>query len=603
MTLPQPVVELFLAGVWTNITPYVRIASGINISRGRSDEQSAPNTATCRLVLTNDGRFSPMNTAGPYYGQLTIGTQIRITYLSSVRFIGAVYEWPVSWSPGPSDTNRLATIVANGVRRRLQHNTALQSPYRRAVLGKSNVLAYWPMEDGAAAATFAPAIGVNVGTFTGAAVALAADSTWPASLPLPTMGNLSVFTYTFPQYTPAAGGQQVRWLQKASVAAGPVSLAIQIHTSGAHLFELDYAPTADTWRITMINQSTGATEYDSGAIGGWFGQGIQSMIQFTVKQNGTGIDYGLAVLPPSNTSGLVITNTIPSATLGLLTYAQFFNGTAMATTIGHLTMENQQTSIFDTAAALDGYAGETAYARAVRLAAEEGVTLDHPAVSASTLIGPQGELSVIALIDEAADVDGGLSTEDVDAYGLLWRGRRSIMGAAPTLTLARTDLLDVQTTYDDSGVLNDVTVTRPAGSSARSTQVNGNRGITAIGTYSDAVSLNVNLDSDLRDAADARLSAGQMDEPRLPSVVFDALGTVGTTGPKAIREGDTVTVTGFTAGSGVATSATYLLVGWKELITEVQWLFDLNTQPHPLARVFVLDSPTLGTLDINRLGY
>lgn len=70
------------AGAWTDITSYVydRGDSAIQIVRGRQDEGSGTQPATCNLTLNNrDGRFSPRNPTGPYYGRLGRNTPIRVS--------------------------------------------------------------------------------------------------------------------------------------------------------------------------------------------------------------------------------------------------------------------------------------------------------------------------------------------------------------------------------------------------------------------------------------------------------------------------------------------------------------------------------------------
>lgn len=74
-----PTVELYLNGAWTDISNYVYVEDGITISRGRQDEQSSVEPSTCHLTLNNrDGRFSPRNPAGAFYGQLGRNTQLRV---------------------------------------------------------------------------------------------------------------------------------------------------------------------------------------------------------------------------------------------------------------------------------------------------------------------------------------------------------------------------------------------------------------------------------------------------------------------------------------------------------------------------------------------
>jgi hypothetical protein len=73
-------VELKLGDTWTNITPHVYTRDPITITRGRQDEGSRADPATCSLTINNrDGRYSPRNPNGPHYGLLGRNTPLRVS--------------------------------------------------------------------------------------------------------------------------------------------------------------------------------------------------------------------------------------------------------------------------------------------------------------------------------------------------------------------------------------------------------------------------------------------------------------------------------------------------------------------------------------------
>ena len=77
-------VELQLAGTWTDVSTYVLQREGtsppISITRGRPDESAQVNPSAAAMQLNNrDGRFSVLNATGPYYGQLSRNTPVRIS--------------------------------------------------------------------------------------------------------------------------------------------------------------------------------------------------------------------------------------------------------------------------------------------------------------------------------------------------------------------------------------------------------------------------------------------------------------------------------------------------------------------------------------------
>lgn len=83
-----PQVEIYVNGAWTNISSYVRYASGIALSRGRSDWASQIDPGTCALTLSNnDGRFSPRNPNSPYYGSLGRNTPLRVKMFAGSPYL------------------------------------------------------------------------------------------------------------------------------------------------------------------------------------------------------------------------------------------------------------------------------------------------------------------------------------------------------------------------------------------------------------------------------------------------------------------------------------------------------------------------------------
>lgn len=72
-------VDLQLNGVWTNITDDVRQTEDIEITRGYGSENSDPKPSSCTLILNNrEGKYSPRNPMGTYYGTIGKNTPIRV---------------------------------------------------------------------------------------------------------------------------------------------------------------------------------------------------------------------------------------------------------------------------------------------------------------------------------------------------------------------------------------------------------------------------------------------------------------------------------------------------------------------------------------------
>jgi hypothetical protein len=89
---------------WVDVTQYVDLdKSVITITRGRQDGLSDVNVGTCSLAVDNtDGRWTPTNAAGAWFGKLHKGNWLRIDVLPpsgtvSTRFVGFINALPTGF--------------------------------------------------------------------------------------------------------------------------------------------------------------------------------------------------------------------------------------------------------------------------------------------------------------------------------------------------------------------------------------------------------------------------------------------------------------------------------------------------------------------------
>lgn len=611
-------VELLINGSWVNVTAYVRVSQGIRIQRGRQDEQAQPQAATCTLTLDNaDGRFSPRYTSGAYYPYLKRNTQLRVSvYLddgsTTIRFWGAVPSWPVDFDLTGRDVQ--ATVVAYGPRRLLSIGAVpLASPYTLFVKGLSNVLGYWPMEDGDAATVFASGLDRGLNALQSGA-SFAADDTFVASSALPTFTAGASFRAVFPSSTPSVSGQQVRWLWRvAGTTAG--SWAIQIDTNGSHFFWVTLAPATNAAQVLMFNYATAALEGTGTGTTLTGSLTVGMRMSFEAVQSGADIVTSFRHIVPGDSNAYFQTDTFVASTLGSITGVRMFwanqlpDGTALpgtpdAATLGQVTFENNITSVYDSGAVLTGYAGETALDRWTRICNSQGI----PAVifgSTSATLGPQGELTPLEILDDAVYADGGLSTELVTAYGLKYRARTHMYTTlVPSPQIGLSKLNEVTPIDDDQALVNDVTVTRPGGSSARAVATSGLTPA-SVGTYAASYTINVWGDSQLPDQAGWRMNVGAVDKPRWQfSMDATQLTSLLRTAVVNMLEGDIAGLTSVPVAFGGTNGGDVIrILGWTETITVTSWDFTVNAGPGaPWSEVFILDNSTFGILDTDRLG-
>ncbi|MET7475058.1 LamG-like jellyroll fold domain-containing protein [Streptomyces sp. NPDC005648] len=108
-------VQLPATITWTDITQYVDvIKAGVTIARGASDELSDTQPGTATLRLDNaDGRFTPGNSASPYYPFVRRNAPIRISVYTLPTVSGAA-PYPLAMLGDDFDDNRINTTTWGG---------------------------------------------------------------------------------------------------------------------------------------------------------------------------------------------------------------------------------------------------------------------------------------------------------------------------------------------------------------------------------------------------------------------------------------------------------------------------------------------------------
>lgn len=91
MAFPDDILDIKVkiapAGTWIDVTSYVYL-DDIVIERGAADESTVSQPTKCTFRLNNiDGRFSPRNPSGPYYGSLGRNTPVLVSVAHGDRFL------------------------------------------------------------------------------------------------------------------------------------------------------------------------------------------------------------------------------------------------------------------------------------------------------------------------------------------------------------------------------------------------------------------------------------------------------------------------------------------------------------------------------------
>ncbi|MFF5977178.1 hypothetical protein ACFY7C_37400 [Streptomyces sp. NPDC012769] len=444
------------------------------------------------------------------------------------RFVGEVSSWPARWDVSGRDV--WVPIEAAGILRRLgQGRKSLDSTLRRRIPSHSP-LAYWPCEDDEGATqAYSPIRGVAPLRLTGGWT-FGQDDTLAGSSPLPAVEPGARMRGTVP--APPAGTTQ--W---------SVHMLYAVDTAPASDAEFLSWTTSGTVRRWRILQRTGV-----GTVQGFAADGTQIVnatvgigsdvftgwqrLQFEAEQNGANVDWSLFWFNIGGSAGGFSGSVAGSVGQVALVDTQF-GATVSGLRIGHLSVLPVGDGT-DAAAYRDadhGYSNEPATDRMERLAAEESATValtvfNGSVPAASEPLGPQRPASLLDLLQDAADCDGGILYEDRASSSLVYRDRRTLYNQAPALVLDYTAEGEVgpplEPVEDDQRTRNDVTVSRSGGSSSRAVRSTGPLSVQpppqGVGVYDESVTLNLGADHQTEHIAGWRLHLGTWDEARYPTV-------------------------------------------------------------------------------------
>jgi len=618
-------VELYLGALgWTDISTYVYYRDRIRISRGRPNEASRIQPQTCSMTLNNaDGRFSPRNPVGPWYGYIGRNTPIRVSRMQNgvrrYRFVGEVPAWPVTWDISGRDV--YVPIQAAGMLRRLQQGTqALNSTMRRSIPLLSTLIAYWPCEDGAQSSQLASGAGGPAMSILGTP-SLDSSSVFVGSSAIPTLQN-DTWSGRVPQYTDS-GSASLQFLMAipASSTVTDGTRIVAIATSGAvSRVELIWR-TGGQLQLKAFS-ALGTTLADSGSVllnSTVNGQLLQVTVGWQPQAGGTRFWYSILAVGSTNIY-LNFTDAASPNTITAMNYVTMApDGNMSGIVIGQIYAQNILVNLNTLNAQLNAYNAEVPATRFTRICGEQGL---NAALVSSGEVGTDGVSmgyqlpdSLANILQQVPDADLGLFYEARDQLALAYRTRLSLYNQGTTYNNSRPGLTLDYALHELSGALNpldddaytrnDVTAQRISGSSVQAADGSPLDRLSTVnvGDYSTTYSLSIGSDAILPDAAHWRLHLGTTDEPRYPTIPLNLrhptfTGNVGLLNQAlTVDIGDLVVINNPPSGRGAPDTIRLILQGYSETLGIFEHDMVLNCSPEAPYRVGMFDDLVLGRYD------
>jgi hypothetical protein len=497
----------------------------ITIVRGRLDEQSTTMPAECRLQLDNrSGNYSTRRPQSIHWPNVRVGMVLKVVIATAAdtfeQFSGTVDGWDMARDA--TGNYSVVNVVAHGVLQRLgAGNDSLAGALYRTISGRSPI-AYWTLEDGADSGSAASA--VNGRPMSQGGTISYADAGPAGSSPLPDFNNTG-------QLTGHVTGASTSSFELDFVFRNDetdTSLASYVGYLEVYTTSMRFAIVQDM--VPGFEDLTIFTPTLSASLAGPItADGTWHSCQMVLTQSGSDVlvyTYVDGVAP-------VAPVTLTGATLGTFitvkgparTTTDSVGGSFIASTkvhVGHVAVYSPAAIVPPNKAAfaqsVNGYDGEEVTARLARLCAEESVPFVLAGAPGGRTMGPQTSSTLLTLLRECEAVGGGVLEDGVN-FGLRYSELESRYNQTATMTPTLNQLTPpMDPVESNQRIRNDVTASRPGGSSARYAQPAGLpyavSGPGGIGSVTDPVSFNVDTDGVLYAHASWLVWLGTVDADR-----------------------------------------------------------------------------------------
>jgi hypothetical protein len=593
---------------WTDITAYAE--PPVEITFGRTDEFSEVQPSVLRLRLKNsDGRFTMGNTTGAYYPNIKVGKRVRVTATRSAvtyaLFDGHANGWPTGWLE-PGGTAGVCELTATDRLKRFGRPGALRSMLEEEVLRDAPV-AYYPLGEpqgatSAASVTNTAQSPLLVRQQGAGGVLEFGQGTGPGTDELSAPVFTPATTTTGP-YLEAALSDPVpsgsgRWLEAwfATSNTAIVSRVMAVLSDGAgdsmmlnlnEFGEVEGAGSraggtetfAVAWATDVNDMRTHQavlTESISGST-----VTVRLYVDGTERANTT---FSSTALPAGRYCSAGWWKSNPSG-WGI------WNGTLAHVATGPGALSAARVLAHYNAGA-NGLAGERTDQRIGRIADWVGIpAADRQLDTGDSTVGQQATSGKQALeaMREVETTESGVLFVAGDGK-LTFHNRSRRYNQSPVFTLPASQV-DAGASFpgDDFGMVNDMTVTRAAGSPARAVN---QPSVDEFGLYRETADIVADTDAQAFAAASYRVETYGTPRVRVPNVTVEVakleLYDPSLVAPVlAATIGTKLRLSGLPAGAP-ASQVDLFVEGWTAQLSPWSWQIAFNTSPGDLPPVWDL---------------
>lgn len=609
MTAPTVTVEVAFTSsfstpegsrVWTDVTAYVdtdQVAVAIGFGRTDTDERTQADANSLTLTVDNrDGRFTPEKASGAYYPNVRIYRPIRITAQYSGgtarrRFTGYVRSWKPGWSGG-SDAMAQVTISGASRMQRLGMADPLRSVVEETVLANGPA-AYFTMGDPEGSVSASDSSGKN-----GPALKSTGDGT---AVTFGVAGLSIAGSATAAQFS---AGKYLSATIQAFGAVGPfitgcIGAWVRVTAAGGNVFEAGDL-TLSAAGVLTAGGTPITLNAPALADGGLHYVGVE--YAYNIGSSAFTLKLYLDGVLADSASGAGSGNISGGSALVV--------GRGLAGTIAHFGIFYVpfigESDLY--AAGASGFAGETTADRADRYLGWRGVPAAEVDAVDTTRTVQHFDTAGTSLLDNLRileSTEAGVLYDGQDGHTrLVGETSRYTATSAFTLNLSEQYVTtDFDPDYDDTQVLNDVTVESVDGSSARAVKQSS---IDDYGRVADTLKTAANTDAAAPD--DAAWAIARCAEPatRLSSVMVTVHSITDTVLREAILAASVGTLLTITSlpSQFPSSSGTWFVEGYSESFGVGTHYITFNLSPSAAyLSAFLLDSATRGVLDTSTLGH